>query len=323
MIPQAIRVDYEAGESVGSFGERLRREREMRGVSLEQIVATTKIGRRLLLALEEEQFDLLPGGIFNKSYVKAYAKCVGIDEDEAVAEYMKAANETPPDTRVIAQQHASIHSNRPMQRAGFPVLPVLILVVVIAGGIGGWKVYQDRQNDREKRAAMPASPEVSPQPANAPASAPVASVAGSAPDQTSSAQPSQKTAAAAEPTSSTAAAVVPPPATPATTKVSPENSAATPPAGSPFEVVIRPKDSAWVSVKSDGSYVVRGIIRPPDVKTIHASSQVVFYTGNAGAVEVSFNGKNVPLTGGPNAEQVLVFDSRGVVPAARSKPPAP
>ncbi len=69
--------------------------------------------------------------------------------------------------------------------------------------------------------------------------------------------------------------------------------------------------------------MVRGIIRPPDVKTIHASSQVVFYTGNAGAVEVSFNGKNVPLTGGPNAEQVLVFDSRGVVPAARSKPPAP
>lgn len=323
MIPQAIRVDYEAGESVGSFGERLRREREMRGVSLEQIVATTKIGRRLLLALEEEQFDLLPGGIFNKSYVKAYAKCVGIDEDEAVAEYMKAANETPPDTRVIAQQHASIHSNRPMQRAGFPVLPVLILVVVIAGGIGGWKVYQDRQNDKAKRAAIPANPDASQPPANAPASAPLASVAGSAPDQTSSAQPSQKTAAAAEPTSSTAAAVVPPPATPATTKVSPENSAATPPAGSPFEVVIRPKDSAWVSVKSDGSYVVRGIIRPPDVKTIHASSQVVFYTGNAGAVEVSFNGKNVPLTGGPNAEQVLVFDSRGVVPAARSKPPAP
>ena len=157
---------------MGSFGERLRREREMRGVSLEEIVATTKIGRRLLLALEEEQFDLLPGGIFNKSYVKAYAKCVGIDEDEAVAEYMQAANETPPDTRVIAQQHASIHSNRPMQRSGFPVLPVLILLVVIAGGIGGWKVYQDRQNDRAKRAAIPANPDVSQQPANAPASVP-------------------------------------------------------------------------------------------------------------------------------------------------------
>ncbi len=298
----------------------------MRGVSLEEIVAITKIGRRLLLALEEEHFDLLPGGIFNKSYVRAYAKCVGINEDEAVAEYMQAANEAPPDTRVIAQQHASIHSNRPMERSGFPVLPVLILVVVIAGGIGGWKVYQDHQTDREKRAAIPANPEVSQQPANTPA--PVVSGAGSAPNQASSAQPLQTSPmspAATQPASAAGAAVVPPPATAAAEKVSTEreSSSANPPAGTPFEVIVRPKDSAWVSVKADGSYVVRGIIRPPDVKTIHASSQVVFYTGNAGAVEVSFNGKNVALTGGPNAEQVLVFDSRGVVPAARSKPPAP
>jgi hypothetical protein len=88
-------------------------------------------------------------------------------------------------------------------------------------------------------------------------------------------------------------------------------------------VIVRPKDSAWVSVKSDGKYVVRGIIRPPDVRTIHATGQVVFYTGNAGAVEVTFNGKNVALTGGPNAEQVLVFDPRGLVPDKRPKTVAP
>ncbi len=306
---------------MGSFGEHLRREREMRGVSLEEIVATTKIGRRLLLALEEEQFDLLPGGIFNKSYVKAYAKCVGINEDEAVAEYMKAANEAPPDTRVIAQQHASIHSNRPMQRSGFPVLPVLILVVVVAGGIGGWKVYQDRQNDKAKRPATSTTTDVSRLPANT--SAPVGDGAGSAPAQASSAQPIQRSPAASEIASSTGAAVVPPPATATAPKVAAETSSASPPAGTPFEVVVRPKDSAWVSIKSDGNYVVRGIIRPPDVRTIHATNQVVFYTGNAGAVELSFNGKNITLTGGANAEQVVVFDSRGVVPDTRPKTPAP
>jgi len=308
---------------VGSFGERLRREREMRGVSLDQIVATTKIGRRLLLALEEEQFDLLPGGIFNKSYVKAYAKCVGMNEDEAVAEYMQAANEVPPDTRVIAQQHASIHSNRPMERSGFPVLPVLILVVVIAGGIGGWKVYQDHQNDREKRAAIPPNPDVSQQPANTPA--PVAA-GGPAADQASSAQPVQTSPtspAATDASPPASAAVVPPPETAAAPKVSTESSSPNPSPGAPFEVIVRPKDSAWVSVKSDGKYVVRGIIRPPDVRTIHATGQVVFYTGNAGAVEVTFNGKNVALTGGPNAEQVLVFDPRGLVPDKRPKTVAP
>ena len=50
------------------------------------------------------------------------------------------------------------------------------------------------------------------------------------------------------------------------------------------------------------------------MKTIHASDQVVVWTGNAGAVEVSFNGQPVPLAGGPNQEGVLVFNSHGVVP---------
>ena len=58
---------------MGAFGERLRREREMRNISLDEIAAVTKIGTRLLRALEDEQFDLLPGGIFNKGYVRAYA----------------------------------------------------------------------------------------------------------------------------------------------------------------------------------------------------------------------------------------------------------
>lgn len=298
---------------MSSFGEHLRREREMRGISLDEIVATTKIGRRLLVALEEEQFELLPGGIFNKSYVRAYAKCIGIDEDEAVAEYLQAAHETPPDTRVIAQQHASIHSNRPVQRSGFPIMPVLILLVVVAGGIGGWKVYQDRQVERQKRGALPAGNSSAPPGAGAPA----AGSQSASPAASQSSQPSRAsgTVQAASP----APKSTPPPAeTVPAQPLAAKPSATGTPADAPFEVTVRPKDAAWVSIKSDGQYVVRGIIRPPDVKTIHATNQVVFFTGNAGALEVAFNGKNVPLTGGHNDEQVLVFDSRGVKPKAEA-----
>ena len=123
---------------LSSFGEHLRRQREMRGISLDAIMATTKISRRLLQAIEDEQFDLLPGGIFNKSYVRAYAKCVGMNEEEAVAEYLEAAKEPPPDTKVIAHQHASIHSDRRPESARFPFVPVLVLAVLAAGGIGAW-----------------------------------------------------------------------------------------------------------------------------------------------------------------------------------------
>ena len=66
-----------------AFGQRLRREREMRGISLDQIAATTKISTRLLRALEAGQLDLLPGGIFNKNYVRAYASHLGMDEEAA------------------------------------------------------------------------------------------------------------------------------------------------------------------------------------------------------------------------------------------------
>ncbi|HZU44878.1 MAG TPA: helix-turn-helix domain-containing protein, partial [Terriglobales bacterium] len=75
---------------MGAFGERMQRERELRGVTLDEISVVTKIGTRSLKALEEEDFDKLPGGIFNKGFVRAYARYLGIDPDEAVADYLAA-----------------------------------------------------------------------------------------------------------------------------------------------------------------------------------------------------------------------------------------
>src|ERR1017187_10530000 len=77
----------------------------MRNISLDEIAAVTKISTRLLRALEDEQFELLPGGIFNKGYVRGYAKYVGIDEEQAVADYLEAADQTSLDVRVAAEHH--------------------------------------------------------------------------------------------------------------------------------------------------------------------------------------------------------------------------
>ncbi len=153
---------------VGSFGERLRREREMRGVSLDDIAGATKIGTRLLRALEEEHFELLPGGIFNKGFVRAYAKYLGLSEEEAVADYLEAAGETVPDPRVIAEQNSSrvdryAGDGGPSRQAGFPIIPVIILLLVIAAGAGGWQIYQQRLRDREAKAqANPSSAAAAP-----------------------------------------------------------------------------------------------------------------------------------------------------------------
>jgi cytoskeletal protein RodZ len=322
----------------------------MRGVSLDDIADATKIGTRLLGALEDEHFEQLPGGIFNKGFVRAYAKYLGLNEEEAVADYLEAAGETAPDPRVIAEQNStridrSSGDSSDSRQAGFPIIPVLILLLVIAAGAGGWQIYQERQRDREaKREAAKAAAVTTP----ASVASPEASNSTTAPSP-----PAQPGAGATktEATNSTATA----PANPADragtppansvdlnapasktadstgngqetpsreiTKPNPQGaigpgssaSYSTAISGQYFEVTVRAKDSAWVSIKSDGKFMVRGIIKPPDVKTIRANEQVVLFTGNAGAVEVSFNGQPVPLVGGPNQEGVLVFNSHGAV----------
>jgi cytoskeletal protein RodZ len=79
---------------VGAFGEKLRQQREKRGLTIEAISNATKISPRMLLALEEERFDQLPGGVFNKGFVRAYARQLGLSEEETLNDYLGALRET-------------------------------------------------------------------------------------------------------------------------------------------------------------------------------------------------------------------------------------
>jgi hypothetical protein len=79
---------------LGAFGEKLRKQREQRGISLDAISTTTKISPRMLRAIEEEHFDQLPGGVFNKGFVRAYARQIGLDEEEAISDYLAALRES-------------------------------------------------------------------------------------------------------------------------------------------------------------------------------------------------------------------------------------
>src|SRR5271156_2353340 len=71
----------------GTFGERLKREREMREVTLNEVTQATRIGPRFLDALENEDWAKLPGGVFNRGFVRAIAKFLGLDEEGLLAEY--------------------------------------------------------------------------------------------------------------------------------------------------------------------------------------------------------------------------------------------
>lgn len=78
---------------MSTFGEELRTQRLSRGIALEQITAVTKISLRHLMALEQDRFQQLPGGILSKGIVRGYAGAVGLDTRDWTDRFLKASNQ--------------------------------------------------------------------------------------------------------------------------------------------------------------------------------------------------------------------------------------
>jgi len=84
---------------VGQFGDKFKNAREKRNLSLDDVSNVTKIGSRMLQAIEEEHFDLLPGGVFNKGFIRAYAKHLGLNDEESVTEYLACLRQAQIDAQ--------------------------------------------------------------------------------------------------------------------------------------------------------------------------------------------------------------------------------
>jgi cytoskeletal protein RodZ len=123
---------------MGSFGERMQREREMRGITLEEIAESTKIGTRSLRALEGEDFDKLPGGIFNKGFVRAYAKYLGIDEEQAVTDFMAAYGDHQQQLPEPPPQETKLEQDTPPASLNLLVVGGAIVVLALFFAIWGF-----------------------------------------------------------------------------------------------------------------------------------------------------------------------------------------
>lgn len=120
---------------MAGFGENLRREREMRGISLQEISDTTKVSVRFLEALEEEDFSKLPGGIFIRSFIRAYANYLGLDEERVIAEYQLVAPTRGEENFSRLGVTGTTTSRHP--RA--PILPWIVAVVLLGAGYAIFK----------------------------------------------------------------------------------------------------------------------------------------------------------------------------------------
>ncbi|MBW2121600.1 MAG: helix-turn-helix domain-containing protein [Deltaproteobacteria bacterium] len=131
---------------MGSLGDYLKRERELRKVSLEEISRTTKIRKDILIRLEEDQLDSLASPVFIKGFLRAYASYVGLDPDDLVLRYEASLKEEEP-------PGGNAQRETPRQRTlRYIVLPVGVL---LASGILLSLVLHQPQQNRQERGEKP------------------------------------------------------------------------------------------------------------------------------------------------------------------------
>lgn len=132
-----------------SIGEQLRLAREARGIGLREICDQTRISVHYLEAIEANDYKRLPGGVFNRSFIKAYAKCVGYDEREAIEGYTRYLREhggESADEVNTHPVHSKVYTDTPATRSPVltVVLAILILAILTAAALAALSWFQKR-----------------------------------------------------------------------------------------------------------------------------------------------------------------------------------
>jgi len=142
----------------GEFGERLKREREMREVSMEELTKATRISKRFIEALENEEWEKLPGGVFGHGFVRTIARYLGLDEEAFLGEYDLARSEKMQPAPPKPEERI------PSPPKWIPVAAVAVLLLLVVGlfyaGRYGWQRYAERRATRRaSEASLATRPE--------------------------------------------------------------------------------------------------------------------------------------------------------------------
>ena len=296
-----------------SFGAKLKLEREKRAITLEQISLSTKIGMRMLQAMEEEKFSQLPGGIFNRGFVRAYARHVGLDEDQAVADYLEASGEISA-AQADAEMEAEIapaERREPTASRQFPwgLFAAILLLVALAL----W-LWTRSQHKNEGHSGQSSAPKATQKPASS-------SAAGASPGSSRTSSGDANAAQTPAPVNEGSPAKS---ASASATNTITEAAQITPAAPAPgeFTVVILAQEDSWISIAADGKTIFEGTLVAENQRAVHAQKEVAIKAGNTGALDFVFNGKKLASQGDYGEVKILTFGSSGLQPTPRTTPPA-
>jgi len=298
-------------ETLGGY---LRRERELRKISLRELSKNTRVREHLLKAIEEDRQDLLPAPTFVKGFLNAYAKYIGLDANEIILRYQRGLTGTQETGSAVTPE------KEPGQNAkhGWVVTASIAGGVIAAGLIVCYVLFfqpsgprvdplppllSEKAAEKEVQMSPPASPQITeaPVPQN---------VVPPAPPQITGTTPSKPQAPATPVTSA------PAPAPPQTVGTS------LPQKGKPISLQLKAVELTWLSVKADNQAERDMMLRPGETIPLEAVNQMYVLVGNAGGLDLVYNGKPLQKFGNSGDVVGLAFtpESFEVTRIEKSKP---
>lgn len=251
---------------MGDFGGTLKSARERKGIQLRQIANATKISMGALESLEKNDFSRLPGGIFSRSFVRAYAQEVGLDPDETVSEFLKETGETFQPPSQIVEDNAPImpeHTDPGLDMQP-SLTPKLVKLALIAIPLVAVIVYLAMR----ETAPGPAAP----------------ATAAQQPQQSA---PQQQTTPAAA------------------AQAAPTGPIADLAPGETMRIVLEPTAECWVALTVDGSVRISRLMAAGERETHEIREGAELNLGSAGAMSFTINGRRSKPIGEIGAVETL------------------
>ncbi|OFW08857.1 MAG: hypothetical protein A3G20_00720 [Acidobacteria bacterium RIFCSPLOWO2_12_FULL_59_11] len=297
-----------------AVGETLRKEREARGVSLQEISEETKISMRFLRAIEEEHFDRLPGGVFNKNFVRQYARYLGLDEETAVQDYLRIAGANRESSEGEKCALPLEMQPSPSGRGYFRIVLSAICLGALAVGLvyGLYRLKNRVAPSTATVGGLSTTPVAASSAPSIPSSVGAAAVASTEPSSPGLATPAESNLAGSAPENPTEAA---PRGRNAGEGKLQETGIARQESEPALDLRIASVAPVWLSITTDGQEHWRGTLQPRQTKQVKASDSIRLTVGDAGAVELSLNGNSLPPLGRPGEVKRFTITPQGLEPS--------
>ena len=280
---------------MGSVGVELKAAREKKNISLREVAATTRISHTNLELLEEGRYNDLPGGVYNRAFIRAYCEFLGLECKEMLARY-EVEIAPPSDKTTRAKEKTRLPSEplirpHPLAAWGFMLLVSIVGLYFSRHWISGVFSPYFAHSPASKMTAVQA-------PSAPPESKPPAAPASAAPGASTAPSPvAMPTSSAGQPVSATQSDTVVPPPPPVTAKVLAssigDKPSATPRSLPPGKIRLefQATEKCWMSVNSDGNRSIVKILEPGERSIFDADERFFLVLGNAGGIRLSINGK--------------------------------